>query len=77
MWLLGRLLPLIIGDFVPDDDEHWLLFLQMMDIVDLLFAPKLTEDHVAYVSALINDHHYGFCRLYPDQGWWNRGARGL
>ena len=25
MWLLGRVLPLIIGDYVPDDDEHALV----------------------------------------------------
>ena len=41
MWLLGRVLPLIIGDYLPEDDEHWLLFLQM--IVDLLFSPALSQ----------------------------------
>ena len=50
----------------PDDDEHWLLYLQMMEIVDLLFSPKLTADHAAYLAALINDHHHDFCQLYPD-----------
>lgn len=64
MWLLGRVLPLIIGDYVPDDDEHWLLFLCLMEVVDLLFAPKLTKDHVAYLSTLISDHHHDFSRLY-------------
>ena len=54
MWLLGCVLPLIIGDYVPDDDEHWLLFLRLMEVVDLLFAPKLTRDYVAYLSALIS-----------------------
>jgi len=40
MWLLGRIFPLIIGDCVAEDDDHWLLFLQMMEIVDLLFFSK-------------------------------------
>ena len=66
MWLLGRLLPLIIGDLVPYDDEYWELFLQMMEIVDILFSPSTTEDHAGYVAVLINDHHKDFCRLYPD-----------
>ena len=65
LWLLGHLLPLIIGDLVPNDDEHWELFLQMMDIVDILFSPNSTEDHASYVAVLINDHHKDFCRLYP------------
>ena len=27
----------LIGEFVPQQDEHWELFLIMMEIVDLLF----------------------------------------
>jgi len=65
MWLLGRILPLLIGEFVPEQDEHWELFLQMMEIVDLLFAPTTSADHAAYLATLINDHHNDFCRLYP------------
>ena len=67
MWLLGRILPLTIGDWVPEDDSHWLLYLSMMEIVDLVFSPRLSHDHVAYLSSLINDHHHDFRRLYPDQ----------
>ena len=50
MWLLGRVLPLIIGDCIPDDDKHWLLFLRLMVIVDLLFAPSIPQDYVSYLS---------------------------
>lgn len=64
MWLLGRLLPLVIADLVPSDDEYWELFLQLMEIVDILFSPNTTEDHASYVGILINDHHKDFCRLY-------------
>lgn len=66
IWLLGRILPLVIGEHVPDDDEHWILFLCLMDIVDLVFAPTTTEDHAIYISSLINDHHREFVHLYPD-----------
>lgn len=65
MWLFERILPLLIGEFVPDEDEHWELFLRMMEIVDLLFAPSTSDDHAAYIAVLINDHHHDFCRLYP------------
>jgi len=66
MWLLGRILPIVVGEHVPEDDEQWLLFLQLMDIVDLLFSPKTTEDHAVYLISLINDHHQTFSELYPD-----------
>ena len=39
MWLLGCILPLIIGDLVPEGEAKWKNFLVMMRIVDLLFAP--------------------------------------
>ena len=66
MWLLGRILPILIGEFVPQQDEHWELFLIMMEIVDLLFSPATSVDHAAYLAALINDHHLDFATLYPD-----------
>ena len=60
MWLLGRILPLIIGDYVPESDAHWKLYLQMMDIVDILFVPCISDDYAAYVATLISDHHHDF-----------------
>ena len=57
-------LPLLIGDCVDDDDKHWNLYLQLMLIVDLLFCPKTSHDHAAYLAALINDYHAEFCQLY-------------
>ena len=65
MWLLGRILPLVVGDLVPDDDDRWINFCVMMDIVDILFAPIICEDDAPYLAALISDHHEQFAYLYP------------
>ena len=65
MWLLGRILPIVIGDYVPENDERWRLYLQMMDIVDILFSLATSDDYAAYVATLISDHHHDFRRLYP------------
>ena len=51
MWLLARVLPLAIADLVPQDDERWINFLRMMDIVDILFSPRVTEDDAALHGA--------------------------
>lgn len=67
MNLLGHILPFLIGYLIPDDNEYWQLFLQMMDIVDLLLSPNTSDDHSAYVATLINEHHQDFCKLYPDK----------
>lgn len=66
MWLLGRVLPLLIGDFVSDDEPKWENFLQMMEIVDLLFSPVSNSDDVAYLATLIEEHHIEFVKLYPN-----------
>ena len=66
MWLLGRILPLVIADKVPNDDDCWENNLRMMDIVDHLFCPRVHGDDMAYLQAVINDHHREFRSLYPN-----------
>ena len=65
MRLLSRLLPYMIGSDVPVDDEHWDNFLLLLQIADLLMAPKITEDEVAFLQTLIEEHHSNFVNLYP------------
>lgn len=65
MWLFGRVLPLLIGDRVPEDDEHWSNYLRMMEIVDRLFCSQIEDDGAAYLQSLISDHHQEFRQLYP------------
>lgn len=67
MWLLGRILPLVIGDLVPENDSKWANFRTMMRIVDILFAPTTTTDLMSYLVRLIEGHHLEFIKLYPMQ----------
>lgn len=66
MWSLGRFLPVMIGHWVPADDEHWMSFLLLLDIVDILFAPEVSEKDVSLLAVLIHDHHKDFVTLYPN-----------
>jgi len=65
MWCLARLLPLMIGHKVPKNDRHWLNFLQMLDIIDIVFAPVITQDQIAFLRIIIKEHHESFVQLYP------------
>ena len=65
MWCLARLLPLMVGDFVNEDDDKWQLFLDLITIVDYVFAPTTNTDIIAYVRLLIGDHLTRFRELYP------------
>lgn len=53
MWLLGRLLPLIMGKYVPDDDAHWRCYIQLLRILTISTATEVTEDTVSTISFLI------------------------
>lgn len=50
MWLLGRMIPFMVGNKVPPDDEHWINYMDLLTIVDLLLAPELTKDDCAHLS---------------------------
>ena len=66
MWLLGRLLPLMIGEYVPEDDAHWRCFVNLMRIVCLVTAVEITHDSVDILQVLIEDYLCEFNLLYPN-----------
>lgn len=65
MWVLGRYLPILVGDCVPRSDEKWKNFLTL-EIMDLLVAPSISTDELAYLKFLIEEHHSSFAELYPN-----------
>ncbi len=67
MSLMARILPIVIGDFIPEADPYWENYLVIIRIADLLFANKLHEDAVGYMANLIHLHHTRFKQLYPGE----------
>ena len=55
----------MIGVWIPRENEHWMLYLLMLEIVDILFAPDLTQEYISLLSVLVLDHHNDFTDLYP------------
>lgn len=66
MWCLARLLPLMIGDIVPTDDDHWQSFLAVLTIIDYVFAPVASPDIASFLHDKIQNHHENFRLLYPE-----------
>ena len=56
--------PLLVGDLVPEDDEKWVNFLQIMEYI---FASVTTEDKILYFEVLIGEFLSEFVHLYPDR----------
>uniref|UniRef100_A0A1X7TQV0 C2H2-type domain-containing protein n=1 Tax=Amphimedon queenslandica TaxID=400682 RepID=A0A1X7TQV0_AMPQE len=67
MWCLGRYLPLLIGDLVSEDDEHWSNMLTLCEIVDNIFGPKCSSKSLDHLDHLIRLFLTQFKTLYPDQ----------
>lgn len=67
MWCLLLFLPILIGDFVSDQSQHWRLFILLQDICDIVFAPVVTKGMSVFFKQLIIDHHHLLKNLYPDR----------
>ena len=66
MWLFGRLLPLMVGDRVPEDDVHWKCFIDLLRILTLSTAVEVTHDSVDVLETLIEDYLGVFNSIYPN-----------
>lgn len=56
-WCLLRLLPVIVGHRIKDpESEVWQLVLLLRQIVDLICAPAILADQVAYLKVLIDEY---------------------
>ena len=66
MWCLARLLPLMVGELVPQQDPKWDNFILILKITGYLYAPLTSDEIVPYLKSLIEEHHENFCELYPD-----------
>ena len=60
-WTLARLLPLMIGYCVPENDDYW----KLLEILRYVLAPEILHDEVGMLSVLIVDFLSEFVQLYP------------
>ena len=65
MWCLARFLPLLIGEFIPEDDDHWEAYCILLEIVRIAFSPLISKQQMPYLQILIQNHHERFKTLYP------------
>ena len=66
-WCLARFLPLLIGDLVPENDEKWDNYLDLLKIMEYVFTPVTTEAKADYLVVLIEDYLTTFTQLYPER----------
>lgn len=69
MLQLIRILPFLIGDKIPEDNENWLCFLLLRKIVDIVLSPILNEDICISLKRFIEEHHKKFIVLYGSEAF--------
>lgn len=57
-------LPLMVGDLIPFSNDHWKVFIILLQIIDLLLRPSYIEDDLIKLEELIRDHHSLYITLY-------------
>lgn len=65
MWTFATLLPLLIGDLVPDEQPHWECFLILLQIVKQCTCRIASASSSSYIAALVDQHHQSFKKCYP------------
>ena len=65
-WCLMRKFPLLIGDLVPDDDQHFGLLLKLLDIMDVIFCPINAIEDTVNLSRMIEELFALFKILFPE-----------
>ena len=64
---LIRNMPLIFGDVINEDDQHWQLLLLLLQIINIIFAPVVSAGMTVFLKHLIIEHHHLFKTLYPNR----------
>lgn len=57
---------LLIGDFIPEDDEFWQIIVYLKEIVDIVTAPAITEATAKYLAFLIELYLRLLVKLIPN-----------
>lgn len=66
-WCLLRMMPLMIGDKVPEDKPAWEVLMNLKDVVELVMAPLHTDETIGYMHSKISEHRYRYFEVFPEE----------
>lgn len=64
MLLLVKILPFLVGDKIPEEEEHWACFILLRKIIDIVLCPVASTSLCSSLKILIKEHHSKFVYLY-------------
>lgn len=66
-WCLLRLLPLMIGHNIPEEEQAWQLLMTLKDVVELVMSPTHTIESIGLLDSLIAEHRHRFLTVFPQE----------
>ena len=66
MWLLLRVLPLLLGDCVPQNHIIWTLLINLCQLVENILAPQFTNGAIMYLEELTSSWLTDLKACFPD-----------
>ena len=72
MWCFVRMLPFLIGDRIPQNNDHYLLLLLLLRCLDIIYAPLVSVSQTVHLKHLITEHHSHFKMLFPESRMINK-----
>ena len=63
---LLRLLPLMIGNTVPEGDGAWTVLMDLKEIVELVLSPTFDDESIQYLQTKIQDHRQILMEVFPE-----------
>lgn len=72
MWCLTRILSLAVGFHVPRDDKIWALYLQLRNVLDIVFAPVISSDELILLGVQIEEYLQMHVDCFPDESLKNK-----
>lgn len=64
-WALLRLLPLIVGERIPENEPTWQVLLNLKDIVQLVLSPVHTDSTICFLDSKMSEHQHRFLTAFP------------
>ena len=58
---------MLLGDVIGECDENWEHYLQLLSIMDYVFATSTSSDIAEYIRGMIEDYLQTWKELYPDR----------
>lgn len=65
-WALLRLLPLLIGNYIPEQEQSWEILMDLKEIVEITVSTTLSEGTLCYLGNKLSDHRQLLTDTFPE-----------